>query len=179
MNKYKREKQSESHILNNRIRHEKIRLIGDDVDPEVMDIKKARHIAEEKGLDLMLVTDKGNPPVVRLCDYKKFLYQEKKKKQDQDKKNKENNKEMKEMRLSPNISDHDLEIKKRKVEEFLKNGHKVKVDMRFKGRMIQNNKETGEAILLRIALDFEEIAKPDNLPKMNGRNMNMILSPKK
>jgi translation initiation factor IF-3 len=166
------------HILNDRITFNKVRLIGDNIEPKILNIEQARKIADDMNLDLMLVTDKGNPPVVRIVDYQKFLYQEKKKKEEQDKKQREHNKEMKEMRFSPNISEHDLETKQKKVEKFLKDGHKVKLDMRFKGRMMQNNKDVGESILLKMALELEDVSKPDSLPKVNGRNMFMILSPK-
>lgn len=165
------------HILNDSIRHRTVRLIGDDIESSVMDIESAREIAEQRELDLMLVTDRGNPPVVRLCNYQKFLYQEKKKKKDQEQKQKLSNKDLKEMRFSPTISSGDIDVKVSKITKFLEKGHKVKLDMRFKGRMIQH-KEIGEKVLLNIAVDLEEISKPDNLPKLSGRSMIMVLSPK-
>lgn len=166
-----------NHILNDRIKGDKIRLISDDREAEIMDLDKAREIAKSEGLDLMLVTGKADLPVVRMCDYNKFLYKEKKKKEEEIKKQKENNKPLKEIRLSPNISEHDLEVKKNKMIQFLDDGHKVKLDMRFKGRMIVNNKKVGEEVLLKTAVELEEHGTAEGLPSMKGRAMTMVLNP--
>ena len=171
-------KNNTKHILNDQIRYRTVRLIGDEYESEVVDIETARKIAEGRNLDLMLVTDEGNPPVVRMCNYQKFLYQEKKRKKDQDQKQKLSNKELKEIRFSPTISSGDVDVKVKKITEFLEKGHKVKLDMRFKGRMIQH-KDIGEKVLLNIVVELEEIAKPDSMPKLSGRSMTMILTPKK
>ena len=181
-NKNFRTVKKELHIINDRIRFDRIRLIGDDIDGEIMSISEARKLAEEKQLDLMLVTDKGNPPVVRICDYQKFLYQEKKKKKEQEQKQKVSNKDLKEIRFTPNISQHDIEVKKKKIQKFLEDGHKVKLDVRKifgRGDRLNHLKETSEKILLTITVDLEKVGKPDGLPQFSNRNMVMVLSPKK
>jgi translation initiation factor IF-3 len=183
MNKYKnnnfQKRNKPKHILNDRIRYKEIRLISDMSEPIVTSIDKAKSLAKEKGLDLMLVSDKANPPVVRLCDYKKFLYKEKKKKEEQLKNNKKNNKTMKEMRFTPNISDHDVEVKLSKVKEFLKDGHKVKLEVRkIFGRNADYKREESKKLLLSIAVKLEDIAVPNGLPKGNGSMMSMIVNPK-
>lgn len=180
-NNFKRNNEPK-HILNDRIRFKEVRLVGDDIESTVMSIDDAREMAEREGLDLMLVTEKGNPPVVRLCDYQKFLYQEKRKQKEMEQKQKEHNKDMKEMRFTPNISEHDIEVKKKKIIEFLESGHKVKMEVRKiygRGERLNHLKESSEKILLKITVDLEDISKADSLPKLNGRNMSMILSPKK
>jgi len=180
-NNFKKTKK-ELHVLNDKIRYNRVRLIGDNIEPEVMDIHKAREIAQDMNMDLMLVTDKGNPPVVKICDYNKFLYQEKKRKKEQEQKQKDHNKDLKEIRFTPNISQHDIDVKKKKIIEFLQNGHKVKLEVRKiygNGNRLIHLKESSEKILLSIAVDLEDICKADSLPKFSGRNMSMVISPKK
>ena len=158
-------------ILNDKIYHKTIRLVGDGIEAEIMSFNKAKQIQKETGLDLLLVTSDANPPVVKLCDYNKELYK-KSKSQKQTKKT-----VLKEIRISPNISDGDLETKVKKIKEFLGKKHKVKISMLFKGRAI-HHKEIGEKLLLSLIVDLEDIAKPDNMPKLIGKSMNVILSPK-
>lgn len=162
-------------ILNNQIRFNTIRLVGDNIEPEVMSIEKARNIQRENNLDLLLISENTKPPVVKLCDYNKEVY----KKQKIEKKNNNKGKNvLKEVRISPNISIGDLNTKKSKIEEFISKGNKVKLTMMFKGRMI-HHKDIGEKTLLELLTDLEDIAKPDNLPKLVGKNMTVIISPKK
>ena len=158
-------------ILNDKIYHKTVRLIGDNIEPEIMSINKARQIQKETLLDLLLVTSDANPPVVKLCDYNKEIYK-KSKAQKQAKKT-----VLKEVRISPNISNGDLETKMKKIKEFLSKKNKVKITMLFKGRAIYH-KEIGERLLLSLIVDLEDIAKPDNMPKLIGKSMNVILSPK-
>ena len=156
-----------------------MRLISDIGEPVVTTIEKARELATQRSLDLMLVSDKADPPVVRLCDYNKFLYKEKKKKEEQLKNNKKNNKPMKEMRFTHNISEHDVEIKLNKVEEFLKDGHKVKLEVRkIFGRNANYIRSEAEKLLLNIAVKLEDLGVPTGLPKGSGNSMSMIINPK-
>lgn len=177
-NKTQNKSTDKKHLLNDEIRFHQVRVTGDDIESKVVSIDVARNMALEMNMDLMLLTSESNPPVVKICDYKKFLYQQKKKKKEQENNQRKNNKELKEVRFSPNISNGDIETKTKKIKEFIEKGHKVKLDMRFKGRMI-NHKELGEKVLLNIVVDLEDISKPDDLPKLNGKSMIMILSPKK
>tara|TARA_R110000772_G_scaffold2410_4_gene8560 strand:+ start:40201 stop:40743 length:543 start_codon:yes stop_codon:yes gene_type:complete len=162
------------HLLNDEIKFHLVRLSGES---DTTTMIKVRELAELKDLDIMLVTDKGDPPIVQICDYNKYLYKQKKIKKDLENKQRKSNKELKEIRFSPNISIKDIETKVKKITEFIKQGHKVKLDMRFKGRSIVY-KDNGEQVLLKIAIDLEDISKPINMPKLSGRSMSMILSPK-
>ena len=133
-------------------------------------------IAEEQGLDLVEISPTANPPVCKVIDYKKFLY-------DRNKKQKEIKAKtakvvVKEIRLGPNIDDHDFNFKLKHALKFLEDGAKVKVDVFFKGRTIIY-KEKGEIVLLRFASELEEYCKVEQMPKMEGKRMIMMLAPKK
>jgi translation initiation factor IF-3 len=139
-------------------------------------IKDALALAQERGLDLVEIAATANPPVCKILDYKKFLY-ELKKKQKEVKANAAKV-VVKEIRLGPNTDDHDFNFKLKHAQSFLEDGAKIKVYVFFKGRSIVY-KEQGEVVLLRFAQELEEIGKVDQLPKLEGKRMIMFISPKK
>ncbi len=133
-------------------------------------------MADELELDLVEISPKADPPVCRVTDYQKFLYQQKKKQKEQ--KQKSVQVSVKEVRFGPNTDEHDYNFKLKHAEGFLNNGDKVKAFVFFKGRSILF-KEKGEILLLRLAQDLEEVGKVEQLPKLEGKRMTMFLSPKK
>ncbi|HER40876.1 MAG TPA: translation initiation factor IF-3 [Salinimicrobium catena] len=162
--------------MNGKIRAEEVRLVGDNVEMGVYPIKKALAIAEEQELDLVEISPNANPPVAKVMDYKKFLYEQKKR--DKALKAKATKVVVKEIRFGPNTDDHDYEFKKKHGEKFLKEGAKLKAYVFFKGRSIVF-KEQGEILLLRLAQDLEELGKVEQMPKLEGKRMTMFISPKK
>lgn len=132
--------------------------------------------AQEKELDLVEISPNADPPVVKIMDYKKFVYEQKKR----EKAIKANASKVviKEIRFGPNTDDHDYEFKKNHAEKFLKEGAKLKAYVFFKGRSIIY-KDQGEILLLRLAQDLEELGKVEQMPKMEGKRMNMFIAPKK
>ncbi|SDL87806.1 bacterial translation initiation factor 3 (bIF-3) [Salinimicrobium catena] len=142
----------------------------------VYPLKKALAIAEEQELDLVEISPNAKPPVVKVMDYKKFLYEQKKR--DKALKAKATKVVVKEIRFGPNTDDHDYEFKKKHGEKFLKEGAKLKAYVFFKGRSIVF-KEQGEILLLRLAQDLEELGKVEQMPKLEGKRMTMFISPKK
>jgi translation initiation factor IF-3 len=133
-------------------------------------------LAEQQELDLVEISPTANPPVVKVMDYKKFLYEQKKKQKEI--KAKTAKVIVKEIRLGPNIDEHDFEFKLKHAEKFLQEGAKVKVDVFFKGRSIIY-KDKGEIVLLKFAQELEEFGKVERLPKLEGKRMIMIITPKK
>lgn len=153
-----------------------MRLVGDNIEsPAVLSIKDALNLADEMNLDLIEISPKADPPVVRIADYQKFLYQQKKKAKEI--KAKAVKVVVKEIRFGPQTDDHDYNFKLRHAENFIKEGAKVKAYVFFRGRSIVF-KEQGEILLLRFATDLEEIAKVEMMPKLEGKRMTMILAPK-
>ncbi len=150
-------------------------MVGDNIEGGVMSIEEARKLADEKELDLVLISEKADPPVCRIIDYQKFLYQQKKKQ----KEIKANAQKVvvKEIRFGPNTDEHDYNFKLKHAEKFLSDGAKVKAFVFFKGRSILF-KEKGEILLLRFAQDLEEVGKVEQLPKLEGKRMIMFISPK-
>ena len=132
-------------------------------------------MAEEEGLDLVEISPKANPPVCRIIDYSKFKYEQKKKQKEI--KQKAQKTVVKEIRFGPNTDDHDFNFKLKHAENFLKDGAKVKAYVHFVGRTIVF-KERGELLLLRFAQSLEELAKVDQMPKLEGKRMTVMLSPK-
>lgn len=143
---------------------------------EVVPIRKALSIAQEMGLDLVEISPNAKPPVVKAMDYKKFLYEQKKREKAM--KAKASKVVVKEIRFGPNTDDHDYEFKKRNAEKFLKDGAKLKAFVFFKGRSIVF-KDKGEILLLRLAQDLEEYGKVEQMPKLEGKRMTMFMAPKK
>ena len=162
--------------MNELIKAPVVRVVGENVVVGIYNIKEALRIAEEQDLDLVEISPSANPPVCKVVDYKKFLY-EKKKKQKEIKANSAKI-VVKEIRLGPNIDDHDFNFKMKHAMRFLEEGAKVKVDVFFKGRSIIY-KEKGEYILLKFAADLEEYGKVEQLPRLEGKRMIMIIAPKK
>jgi len=153
-----------------------VRLVGDNVDIGIYPTSKALEIADEKGLDLVEISPKANPPVCKVMDYKKFLYEQKKR--DKALKSKATKVIVKEIRFGPNTDDHDYQFKKKHAEKFLKDGAKLKAFVFFKGRSIIF-KEKGQILLLRLAQDLEEFGKVEQMPKLEGKRMIMFIAPKK
>jgi len=153
-----------------------VRLVGENVEAGVYTIEHARQIADEQELDLVEISPSAVPPVCRITDYQKFLYQQKKREKEM--KAKATKVIVKEIRFGPQTDDHDYNFKLKHAIEFLKDGAKLKAYVFFKGRSILF-KEQGEVLLLRFANDLEEHAKVDQLPQLEGKRMIIMLSPKK
>ena len=162
--------------MNELIRAPVVRVVGENVQIGIYNIKDALRLAEEQDLDLVEISPSASPPVCKIVDYKKFLYEKKKKA----KEIKANSAKIvvKEIRLGPNIDDHDFNFKMKHAMKFLEEGAKVKVDVFFKGRSI-TYKEKGEYILLKFAADLEEFGKVEQLPRLEGKRMIMVIAPKK
>ena len=152
------------------------RFVGDNVDEGIYAVARAQKIADEQGLDLIEIAPMATPPVCRIMDYQKFLYQQRKRLKEQ--KAKSTKVVVKEIRFGPQTDDHDYNFKLKHAIEFLKEGSKVKSYVFFKGRSILF-KEQGEVLLLRFANDLEEYAKVDQMPVLEGKRMTIMLSPKK
>jgi translation initiation factor IF-3 len=155
---------------------EEVRLVGDNVEVGVYPIEKARQLAEELELDLVEISPKAIPPVCKIIDYKKFLYEQKKR--DKALKSKATKVTVKEIRFGPQTDDHDYEFKKKHAIKFLKDGSKLKAFVFFKGRSIIF-KEQGQILLLKLAQELEEYGKVEQLPKLEGKRMIMFIAPKK
>jgi len=153
-----------------------VRVVGDNMEPQILSLREALSLADSSELDLVEISPQANPPVCKVMDYQKFLYEQKKKQKEI--KAKSAKVVVKEIRLGPHTDDHDFEFKVNHATKFLKEGCKVKVDVFFKGRMIVY-KDQGELILLKFAQAVEEFGKPEQLPKLEGKRMIMILNPKK
>lgn len=153
-----------------------MRLVGDNVETGIYQLREAQAKADELGLDLVEISPKANPPVCKIMDYKKYLYEQKKRQKEI--KAKTAKVVLKEIRLGPNTDDHDFNFKLKHATKFLQDGAKVKVDVFFRGRSIIY-KDKGEYILLRFAQELEDYAKVEQLPKLEGKRMIMILTPRK
>ena len=165
-----------AHRINNRITAPQVRLVGDNIEqPMVVSLREALRKADEMGLDLVEISPKADPPVCRIVDYSKFLYQQKKKAKEI--KSKIVKVVVKEIRFGPNTDDHDYNFKLKHAENFLKEGAKVKAYVFFSGRQIVF-KDQGEILLLRFATDLEEWAKVEQMPRLEGKRMILILAPK-
>ena len=170
------DKLKDQYRINDRIRVPEVRLVGENVTNGVYPIEKALQIAESHEMDLVEISPNADPPVCRITDYQKFLYQQKKRQKEQ--KAKSVRVVVKEIRFGPQTDDHDYNFKLRHAKEFLDEGAKVKAYVFFKGRSILF-KEQGEVLLLRFANYLEEYAKLDQMPVLEGKRMTIMLSPKK
>lgn len=169
-------KDEPEHRINNKIRVPKVRLVGENIEePGVYNTSDALAMADNLDLDLVEISPNAEPPVCRIMDYQKFLYQQKKKAKEL--KAKAVKVVVKEIRFGPNTDDHDYEFKLRHAKEFLQEGSKVKAYVFFKGRSILF-KEQGEILLLRFANDLEELARVDQMPRLEGKRMILMLTPK-
>ena len=154
-----------------------VRLVGDNIpEPGIYSLRDALKLAEEMELDLVEISPKAEPPVCKITDYSKFLYQQKKKQKEM--KAKTVKVVVKEIRFGPQTDEHDFNFKLRHAEKFLKEGAKVKAFVFFKGRSILF-KEQGEILLLKLATGLEDIGTVEQLPKLEGKRMTMYISPKK
>lgn len=152
-----------------------VRLVGDNVEVGIYPIRKALDLSDEMGLDLVEISPKAEPPVCKIIDYKKFLYEQKKREKAM--KAKASKVVVKEIRFGPNTDDHDFEFKKKHAEKFLKDGAKLKAYVFFKGRSIVY-KDQGEILLLRLASELEEWGKVEQMPRLEGKRMTMFIAPK-
>lgn len=153
-----------------------VRIVGDDIESSVVSISKALQMAEQRGVDLVEISPNAEPPVCRLIDYSKFIYQQKK--HQKEIKAKQVKVDVKEIRFGPQTDDHDYNFKLKHAQGFLSDGDKVKAYVFFKGRSILF-KEQGEVLLLRFAADLEEYGKVEQMPQLEGKRMIMFLAPKK
>jgi len=164
------------HRINNEIRAHSIRLVGDNIEnPGVFTVPEALKLADELELDLVEISPNAEPPVCKITDYQKFLYQQKKKQKEM--KAKTTKVIVKEIRFGPNTDEHDFNFKLKHAQKFIADGSKIKAFVFFKGRTILF-KEKGEILLLRLATELEDIAKVDQMPKLEGKRMIMFISPK-
>lgn len=163
--------------INNRITAPQVRLVGDNIpQPGVYPIAKALHLADELELDLVEISAKADPPVCKILDYQKYLYQQKKKAKEM----KSNSAKIvvKEIRFGPNTDEHDFQFKLKHAQEFLQEGSKVKASIFFRGRSIMFA-DQGEKQLLRFAVELEEYGRAESMPSLEGKRMTMMLAPVK
>ena len=166
--------QEDKHRINRKITSEELRLVGDNVEIGLYKLSQALAIANEQNLDLVEISPKAVPPVCKVMDYKKFLYEQKKR--EKALKSKAAKVVVKEIRFGPNTDDHDYNFKKKHAEKFLNEGAKLKAFVFFKGRSIIF-KEQGQILLLRLAQDLEKIGKVEQMPKLEGKRMIMFIAP--
>ncbi|NNF74822.1 MAG: translation initiation factor IF-3 [Flavobacteriaceae bacterium] len=164
----------DKHKINNKITASEIRLVGDNVEVGIYNLEKGLAIADDLGLDLVEISPNANPPVCKVMDYKKFLYEQKKR--EKALKSKATKVVIKEIRFGPQTDNHDYEFKKKHAEKFLKDGAKLKAFVFFKGRSIIY-KDQGEILLLRLAQDLAEVGKVEQMPKLEGKRMIMFIAP--
>ena len=164
----------DKHRINRKITSEELRLVGDNVEIGVYKLSAALALANEQGLDLVEISPKAVPPVCKVMDYKKFLYEQKKR--EKVLKSKAAKVVVKEIRFGPNTDDHDYNFKKKHAEKVLKEGAKLKAFVFFKGRSIIF-KEQGQILLLRLAQDLEDLGKVEQMPKLEGKRMIMFIAP--
>lgn len=163
--------------INDEIRAPKVRLVGDNIpEPGIYPISAAMKMADEMELDLVEITAKADPPVCKILDYQKYLYQQKKKAKEM----KQNATKIviKEIRFGPNTDEHDFQFKLKHAQEFLEEGSKVKATIFFRGRSIMFA-EQGEKQLLRFAVELEEYGRAENMPTLEGKRMTMMIAPVK
>ena len=153
-----------------------MRVVGEDLEPGVYPTQEALRMADEKGLDLVEISPKADPPVCKIIDYKKFLYEQKKRQKEM--KAKAVKVVVKEIRFGPNTDDHDYNFKLKHAEKFIEEGAKIKAYVFFKGRSILF-KDKGQILLLKLAQALEEVATVESMPKMEGKRMIMMIAPKK
>ena len=162
--------------VNEQIRAREVRIVGDDVESAVVATREALRLAEQKGVDLVEISPNAQPPVCRLIDYSKFIYQQKKRQKEM--KAKQVKVEVKEIRFGPQTDEHDYAFKLKHAQGFLSDGDRVKAYVFFRGRSILF-KEQGEVLLLRFAQDLEDYGKVEGMPVLEGKRMTMFIAPKK
>lgn len=169
-------RKEEPYNVNERIHAREVRLVGDNVENGIVSLQQALKLADELELDLVEISPTAQPPVCKILDYSKFLYQQKKRQKEQ--KAKATKVVVKEIRFGPQTDDHDYNFKLKHAQSFLQEGSKVKAYVFFKGRSILF-KEQGEVLLLRFANDLEDLGKVEQMPVLEGKRMTIMLSPKK
>lgn len=162
--------------INGQIQAREVRIVGEEIESGVLPLSKALKLAEQKGVDLVEISPNAEPPVCRIVDYSKFLYQQKKKQKEI--KAKQVKVDIKEVRFGPQTDDHDYNFKLKHAKEFLTQGDKVKATVFFRGRSIVF-KEQGEVLLLRFANDLEDYGTVERMPILEGKRMNLFIAPKK
>jgi len=172
--RFKKEQQQE-HRTNHMIKVPNVRLVGENIEVGIYPTIEAQRIANEQGLDLVEISPQADPPVCKVIDYNKFLYEKKKREKDMKAKSKVS--EVKEIRFTPNTDDHDFDFKSKHAENFLKDGNKVKAYVQFKGRAIMF-KERGELLLLKFAERLVDVGTLESMPKLEGKRMFAIFAPK-
>lgn len=170
-------KKKNHYKVNQQIKSPKVRITGKDIESRIVDIEEAISIAESKKLDLIEIVPNANPPVCKIIDLKKFLYELNQKDKEMRKNQRKNIVKTKEIRFTYNIGEHDFNFKLNHAKEFLKKNDKVKAVIFFKGREIQF-KEQGEIILLKLIDSLKDFGKPESLPKLEGRKMWAFIKPK-
>lgn len=163
------------HRINEKIRVPEVRLVGENITIGVYTTQEALKIARDQELDLVEISPNAAPPVCKVIDYKKFLYEKKKKEKEMKANSKQS--EVKEVRFTPSTDEHDFNFKAKHAEGFLKDGNKVKAYVQFKGRAIMF-KERGELVLLKFAERLSDFGQPETLPKLEGKRMYLLLTPK-
>lgn len=163
------------HNINEHIEADPIRMVGDNVEQGIYNLADALKIAKEQELDLVEVSPKAKPPVCKVLDYRKFLYEQKKKAKEL--KATQAKTDIKEIRFGPNTDEHDINFKMKHAEKFLEDGHKVRAYVFFRGRSIVF-KDRGELLLLQFADKLQDFAKLEQMPKMEGKKMIIVLAPK-
>ena len=174
---FQRKKDENELNINEEIKAPQLRLVGDNIpEPGVYPIAKARALADELELDLVEISAKADPPVCKILDYQKYLYQQKKKAKEM--KSNASKVVIKEIRFGPNTDEHDFRFKLKHAQEFLQEGSKVKASIFFRGRSIMF-KDQGEKQLLRFAVELEEFGKAESMPQLEGKRMSLMMTPSK
>lgn len=168
--------ETEQHRINEKIIARQIRLVMDGEEPKILSVPEARKIAEEQGLDLVEISPKADPPVCKIMDYRKFLYNQKKKQKEL--KAKQSKVILKEIRFGPNTDDHDFNFKLAHAKKFLEEGSKLKAYVFFKGRTIVF-KDRGEILLLKLAQELADYGVVEQMPQLEGKKMIIMINPKK
>lgn len=170
-----RQKQESQYRINNYISSQTVRVVGDNIEPKIVSLREALAIAEEMELDLVEISPQANPPVCKVMDYQKFLYEQKKKMKEMKANSAKTT--VKEIHMGPQTDDHDFNFKLNHAIRFLQDGYKVKLMVCFKGRAIIY-KDQGELLLLKFAQSLEDYGKLEQLPTLLGKNMTVMVSPK-
>ncbi|MEZ5016756.1 MAG: translation initiation factor IF-3 [Flavipsychrobacter sp.] len=174
--RYFKPRQQKEHRTNDEITAREVRVVGENIESDVYPIAEALKIAQDAGVDLVEISPNAKPPVCKVIDYNKFLYDKKKREKEQKAKAKQS--EVKEIRFTPNTDEHDFDFKAKHADKFLQEGNKVKCYVQFKGRAIMFQ-ERGELLLLKFAERLADVGSLESMPKMEGRRMIAIFTPKK
>lgn len=174
--KFVRREEKELHRINEKIHVREVRLVMEGQEPQIMSTSEALKMAEAEGLDLVEISPKADPPVCKILDYKKFLYNQKKKQKEL--KAKQSKVVIKEIRFGPNTDDHDFNFKLAHARKFLEEGSKLKAYVFFRGRTIVF-KDRGEILLLKLAQELADVGVVEQMPKLEGKRMTIMINPKK